>query len=541
MANLAFNPEKAVGKELLQMGRQELCLFVSRLCLHLKGEVGSRAWRGGIFPENICTDWKGGFALGPAKREKWSGQELEFVAPELYWHGETSPAADVYSLGLLLYYGLGGGKLPFETTSVSGQLARMSGKTLPAPKAAGKRLGEVLEKATAFRPEDRYQTPEELQIMLESCLDNKYLGADGPESLFGREEGELSEIERMMVGIMKQSGDEEQGEEETPQPEPEPENLSPEERAGLEKPDPQPVEQENVAAMVEEFFGSLNKKEEQQEEEEAEDVRVYEPSKEKKDRQPIPILTEEKNPELAPVVLKSHGFVRSRPPQTEEEKVAEEVRKRRNLRPLAVVLALCVLLVVGAVMANALLNQSARSRLIAANAGNPTPDPSALVNPEGGAVLLPEEATDLSQLPEEEAQTPETALPRYVVTVGDESWVEAQTACREQGGYLAVISTREEFDEITRLADEQGITRLWIGCHRVDDPLAWEKDEAVYFSNWAENEPSYWDYWDGVAEDYVMLYKDGGSWFYNDNRNDPAADYPEYYSGTMGYVCEYDR
>jgi hypothetical protein len=38
-----------------------------------------------------------------------------------------------------------------------------------------------------------------------------------------------------------------------------------------------------------------------------------------------------------------------------------------------------------------------------------------------------------------------------------------------------------------------------------------------------------------------MIYRDGDEWYYNDNRNDPAADYPQYYSGTMGYVCEFEN
>ena len=43
---------------------------------------------------------------------------------------------------------------------------------------------------------------------------------------------------------------------------------------------------------------------------------------------------------------------------------------------------------------------------------------------------------------------------------------------------------------------------------------------------------------DQVAEDYVMLWNNNG-WGYNDNRNDPIADYPQWYSGTVGFVCEY--
>ena len=98
MSNLEFHPDQAIGEGLLQLDKQELLQFVSQLCLHIKAEVGSRAYHGGVFPENICRDNHGRFAVGPAKMEKWTGQELEFVAPELYWHGESSPASDVYAL-----------------------------------------------------------------------------------------------------------------------------------------------------------------------------------------------------------------------------------------------------------------------------------------------------------------------------------------------------------------------------------------------------------------------------------------------------------
>lgn len=535
MSKLEFDPGKAIGEGLLQMDKQELLRFVSQLCLHLKAEVGSRAYHGGIFPENICVSAEGEYAVGPAKLEKWSGQELEFVAPELYWHGEASPAADVYSLALLLYYGLGNGRLPFETATASGQLARMSGKLLPAPKAAGKRLAEVLEKATAFKVADRYQSPEELQIMLESCMDNKYLnGGSGAEAVFQKEDGQLSEIERMLVEIIESSGEEGEEPEEEPAPA---EERSPEEIAGMEKPAPRAREAEDVSAMVEEFFGSLSGQTAEGEApavpEDAEDVRVYEPSHDKKDRQPIPILTEEKNPELAPVVLRQQPRYSRNPQQDPEQQVKaeQEVKKRRGRRPLAVVLCLCLILVAGALVVNYFWNRETRPAQI-----NPTPDPQKYFEAEPETQPGEGETQDPTVV-----EPPVEMEPRYVVTASDMSWTEAWAACREQGAHLAVISTREEFETITALAAQQNLTYLWIGCQRVQGTLTWETEEPVNFSNWAEGEPSYYDAYDDVYEDYVMLFRVGDEWYYNDNRNDPAADYPAYYSGVMGYVCEFEN
>ncbi len=541
MSNLEFHPEQAIGEGLQRLDKQELLQFVSRLCLHLKAQVGSRAYHGGVFPENICRGEDGSFAVGPAKMEKWSGQELEFVAPELYWHGKAGPEADVYSLALLVLYGLNEGKLPFDTATSSGQLARMSGKALPIPKAAGKRLGEVLEKATAFQAADRYHSPEEFQIMLESCMDNKYLGgSSGAEAVFKKEERELSDIERMMVDIIEKGADPEDGEEEENTVLPA--GLSPEEQAGLERPEPVRQSQEDINAAVEEFFG-LSSGEESQPPvppEDGEEIRVYEPSKERKDRQPIPILTVEKYPELEPVVLKQPPRVErakpvreEQPAQPEAPKDEKKVRRRRARRAVASVLVVCLLLVAGALGLNLWWNRDRRPTQI-----NPTPDPSSLYvsQPAVQPTLQPTEPSEVLSIPTEAPQ-----YPRYAVVKSDLSWTMAREACHEQEGHLATISGPEELAEIARLAEEQGLTRVWIGCRWVNNELIWENGEQSEYFDWAENEPSSMDYYDNVPENYIMIYREGDRWLYNDCRDDPAGDYPQFYSGVMGYAIEFEH
>ena len=71
----------------------------------------------------------------------------------------------------------------------------------------------------------------------------------------------------------------------------------------------------------------------------------------------------------------------------------------------------------------------------------------------------------------------------------------------------------------------------------MDGELVWENGETG-IEVWAKGEPSYVDINDEVAEDYIRLWDNNG-WGYNDNRNDPIADYPEWYSGTVGFICEY--
>ena len=541
MSNLEFHPEKAIGEGLLRLDKQELLQFVSQLCLYLKAQVGARAYHGGIFPENICRDENGAFAVGPAKMEKWTGQELEFVAPEMYWHGDASPAADVYSLALLVIYGLNEGKLPYDTATSSGKLARMSGKPLPMPKSAGKRLGEVLEKATAFQAQDRYQSPEELQIMLESCMDNKYLGgSSGAEAVFKKEANDLSEIERMMVDIIEKGSEpEESGEEESPVL---PEGLSVEEQAGLEKPEPVPQEKEDINAMVEEFFGLSGEEQTPAPDlqDDGEEVRVYEPSKEKKERQPIPILTVEKYPELEPVVLKQQPRVErakpvkeEQPAQPEPPKDEKKVRRRRARRAIASVLIVCLLLVAGALGLNLWWNRDRRPTQI-----NPTPDPGSLLAPQPTVqpTLQPTEPSEILSIPTEAPQQP-----RYKVVKSDLSWTLAREACLEQEGHLATISGPEELAEITKLAEELGLTRIWVGCRWVNNELLWENGEQNEYFVWAANEPSSWDYYDNVPENYIMIFREGDRWLFNDCRDDPAGDYPEFYSGVMGYAIEFER
>ena len=128
---------------------------------------------------------------------------------------------------------------------------------------------------------------------------------------------------------------------------------------------------------------------------------------------------------------------------------------------------------------------------------------------------------------------------KYEVIASDMSWTEAQAACYQRGGHLAVISSQEELYEIAALAEAQGLTRIWIGCHRVNGNLLWETEELIGYDNWGKNEPSY--YYNNTPEDYIMIYRQGDQWYYNDSIEDPAGTFPEFYKGILGYACEMDR
>lgn len=511
MSKLEFDAGKALGSGIARMSRQELCQLVAKLCARIKAEAGTRSYRGGLYPDNIYMDAQGAVSVGLAKQSDWSGQELQFLPPELYWNGVKGSFSDVYSLGLLLYYGTSRGRLPFEGSCPDPQQRRMSGEDFPAPRAAGRRLGQIIKKATRFNSEERYKNVEELQIMLEGLGENQYLnGENGAEAIFKKSSGELSDLERIMVEIIENGVEE-------PLPEEEPEA----EEAAV------PEGEQAPAAPEEE-----------------EVLRVYEPQHKSSfsasapagaprpaARQPIPILTEEKNPELAPVVPGSRPVtpaVQYGVSAKREKKIAEEVKKRRR-RPGLLILVLCAILIVAALLINAMLRDFAWG---SPSGKAPVPTgPVATLPPVSAA--LPSEAPDTAE--------DEAGSSTYEIVRADLSWTEARDRCASMGGHLAVISSEEEWIELIPLATERGIDHLWVGLYRdAGDLLTVTGEDEGSYLPWAEGEPSYTDGYDGAIEDYVMLSNDGTDWAYNDSRADPVADYPDIYGGSIGFICEYE-
>ena len=517
MAKTMFDPVHVLGKRIVGMSQQGVCEFASKLCGCIEAQVGSQSYRGGIFPENISVDEEGNIGIGPAADSDWQGQELDFLAPELYWRGQPSAASDVYSVGMLMYYALSGGKLPYEGECQDAQLRRMGGEDLPAPKGTGRRLKEIMEKALRFQSAQRFQSLGEMQAALDSCIKNLYLnGEPSAEAIFKKNDDDLSEIERMMVGIIEKG------------------DVAPEESGG----DGEDVKVYAPSTPIADAKAAARAQ--------AQDPAQIIARKLKEQGSPaVPKLREEKNPELAPISPLRHE-IKAPPVQytrnvEREKKIAEDVKKRRR-RPLAVILVLCALLIVVAIVFNAMLKDIQQIR----GKATPTPAPTDIYL----STMAPEPTTDPNdpyglfvekpEKPETSAAPEESPAPRehgYELVVADVSWTEAAQRCQEMGGRLVTINDEEEFNTVIALAEEQGVPRLWIGCHRVNGQLVWE-DGTTGYEAWAKGEPTYVDINDQVAEDYVMLWDNNG-WGYNDNRNDPIADYPQWYSGTVGFVCEY--
>ena len=131
-----------------------------------------------IKPDNILVTDGGRFKLGDFGIAKMADKTMAgtrtgtpgFVAPEVFHNEPYGKSVDIYSLGMVLYWMLNYRTLPFlplppqmptpdeEQTALQ---RRMRGEPLPPPAKGGPALQSIVLKACAYRPEDRYATPEE--------------------------------------------------------------------------------------------------------------------------------------------------------------------------------------------------------------------------------------------------------------------------------------------------------------------------------------------------------------------------------------------
>ncbi len=174
-----FDPERPLGAGIGRLGREELIRLALALCSAAAESEGGA--HGCIHPMNISLTPEGA-ALGPKASHAlgdYSTDELEYMAPELFWDRELSSAADVYSIGLVLYAGVTGGRLPFfpcgpESITNEQRAAalrrRLNGEAVAVPPVAGEKLGAVLRKALAFDRAERYANTAELAADLKDCV-----------------------------------------------------------------------------------------------------------------------------------------------------------------------------------------------------------------------------------------------------------------------------------------------------------------------------------------------------------------------------------
>lgn len=190
MTSFTFDPDNTLAGALYALAPREAIALAIGLCDAAERSVGPDGSHGAIWPGNISVQ-DGQLALGPKAEgavADLSPDALEYIAPEQFWSGITTPASDVYSIGLLLYTALNGGVMPFFTpeaehtpgTRASALQKRMKGVTLPPPRSAGRELANLVEKAIAFHAETRYETPAALKAALEALPEGAAVPAVAP-------------------------------------------------------------------------------------------------------------------------------------------------------------------------------------------------------------------------------------------------------------------------------------------------------------------------------------------------------------------------
>lgn len=174
MAGTELKASALLTERLKEMTADDAVRMVRQLCVQLEEKKG---FHGCIWPGNIRFDEDGKALLGDgsdATAAERSAEQVEFLAPEFFWDDDSSQAADVYSLGLLIYSVCNGGYMPFqpkggavtEKDRAAALRKRMKGERIPTPPGMSGQLGDVVRRAMAYKPEQRYATPGELLAAL---------------------------------------------------------------------------------------------------------------------------------------------------------------------------------------------------------------------------------------------------------------------------------------------------------------------------------------------------------------------------------------
>lgn len=172
---------KIDGESILRIGTD--------LCKALEICAAKKIVHRDIKPANVFVNDAGVFKLGDfgvARQILTDTSQTrtgtpDFMAPEIYnntLHSsdfEDGQRADIYSLGMLLYWIANGKKMPFVSQDgliTAQQISeaftrRMSGEKFPGPVNASESLKKVILKACSYHPDERYKSAEFFRKALE--------------------------------------------------------------------------------------------------------------------------------------------------------------------------------------------------------------------------------------------------------------------------------------------------------------------------------------------------------------------------------------
>lgn len=173
-----------------------------------------------IKPQNIFISQDGTFKLGDfgiakTAERTTSGTKVgtyKYMAPEVYNNRPYGPAADQYSLGLVMYWLLNDRRTPFSpkrATASEEDIARkrrFDGEQIPPPAHGSKQLQAIVLKACAYDPKQRFASAAEMLNALKtlSSSPNRAFSPDAirAESNAVNEDLVNSELDALTVGMV---------------------------------------------------------------------------------------------------------------------------------------------------------------------------------------------------------------------------------------------------------------------------------------------------------------------------------------------------
>lgn len=156
-------------------------------------------------PENILFDERGKCKLGdfgsfsclePSKASIAFRKSEYYMAPEYIESGKINTTCDTYSLGLVLYMLTNRGRLPFaepypQVVTVNGldnsKRERLAGTDFEKPAIASDALFEVICKACAVNPRERYLSPSQMLADLKNIAAGRPLNKPEYEEVYSND------------------------------------------------------------------------------------------------------------------------------------------------------------------------------------------------------------------------------------------------------------------------------------------------------------------------------------------------------------------
>ena len=153
-----------------------------------------------IKPANIFISDTGDFKLGDFGVARTASAStgastfagtVNYMAPEVFRREKYTASVDTYSLGLVMYQLLNANRMPFyppypqPLTALAKERAhdrRLAGEPLPDPVNASGPLADILRKACAPAPADRFASPTEMRLALEAVLNGASDAAPVPDA-----------------------------------------------------------------------------------------------------------------------------------------------------------------------------------------------------------------------------------------------------------------------------------------------------------------------------------------------------------------------